>query len=490
VPIEGTFVINDDASVTGSTSVALTIAVSGAEEMRFSNDEEQWDPWTEVADGYSWVLDPPDGPRTVFGEFRNASGGHLKTSDTIVLDTQCPAVEFDIAGGATVVASSTVTLSMTGSSVTKMRFRNSGGTWTNWEPYAETKQWNLAPGDGWRVVLAEFSDLAGNVCGNSRGITVDTTPPAVTSFTINNHATHTRLRSVTLGMDVSGATRMRFSNSSSSAFAWQDYSSSVHWTLPAGDGPKTVRGWFEDQAGNQTMAETSIILDTVPPTVNEFHVNGGAASTTDRAVILTSDVTGASEMRFRVSGGPSIGWRKYEEEYPYLVLPGGDGPKHIFAAYQDEAGNETAEVHEQINLDEERRIRLTVVKIQIIEDGDGWGKGAGEIYYGFSTFVYRQQHRTVVERSRDDAISRSDGEWIYLNESQLLTFPNQQVYYVEFSGYVYERDSGGTARCDLAKRRYTSDENWGTTGGGSYQETITGSGGLKVKIYWTIDYVS
>jgi hypothetical protein len=62
---------------------------------------------------------------------------------------------------------------------------------------------------------------------------------------------------------------MEFSNDSSAFSSTEAYSSTKAWTLPTGDGTKTVYVRFQDAAGNEsevTISDT-IIMDTTPPEV-------------------------------------------------------------------------------------------------------------------------------------------------------------------------------------------------------------------------------
>ncbi len=75
----------------------------------------------------------------------------------------------------------------------------------------------------------------------------DTTPPTG-SITINSGATYTNTTSVTINLsasDPSGVSQMCISNTQS-CITWESYTSSKSWTLPAGDGTKTVYVWYQD----------------------------------------------------------------------------------------------------------------------------------------------------------------------------------------------------------------------------------------------------
>lgn len=49
------------------------------------------------------------------------------------------------------------------SGVDSMRIKNAGGSWTAWQPYAQSKDWRLTRGAGKKTVYAQYRDAAGNV---------------------------------------------------------------------------------------------------------------------------------------------------------------------------------------------------------------------------------------------------------------------------------------------------------------------------------------
>ncbi len=68
---------------------------------------------------------------------------------------------------APVVPSGRVNLTIDGNHIHEMRFRDFGGLWTPWEPYAPARTWNLPRGSGLRTVEAEFRDSEGVVIVDS-----------------------------------------------------------------------------------------------------------------------------------------------------------------------------------------------------------------------------------------------------------------------------------------------------------------------------------
>src|SRR5215472_11161270 len=103
----------------------------------------------------------------------------------------------------------------------------------------------------------------------------DSAAPSGT-VSINSGATYTKSTSVTLNLSASNPTSgdpvsdMRFSNDGSTFGAWVPFAASASYTLPAGDGTKTVFAEFRNGAGAVSTASTdSIILDTKKPLITK-----------------------------------------------------------------------------------------------------------------------------------------------------------------------------------------------------------------------------
>ncbi len=114
-------------------------------------------------------------------------------------------------------------------------------------------------------------DTAGNLgAWVSRSWSVDTVTPTG-SILINAGAAYARSTSVNLKLAAtdagSGVAAMRIRNSNTTTWsAPQAYSTSAAWTLPAGNGSKTVYVQYQDRAGNwSTLYGDSIYLDTTLP---------------------------------------------------------------------------------------------------------------------------------------------------------------------------------------------------------------------------------
>jgi len=263
-PPTGGFVINNDADCTSLVDVTLDNSVTGAAEMRFSNDGSTWIDWVVYDATHAWTLTTGDGTKTVYGEFKDGAGLILANDDDIILDTEFPTGDFVVNNDDTYTGLVDVTLNNSVTLATEMRFSNDGSIWNDWVPYAATHAWTLTTGDGTKTVYGEFKDCADNTLADEDDIILDTAFPTG-GFVINGDATYTNTVNVTLNNSVTLATEMRFSNDGSNWNDWVGYAATLAWTLPGGDGTKTVYGEFKDAVGPVLTDNDAIILDTAAP---------------------------------------------------------------------------------------------------------------------------------------------------------------------------------------------------------------------------------
>ena len=129
----------------------------------------------------------------------------------------------------------------------------------------------------------------------NRSIIVDTTAPTNNSVSIGDGKGLTR----TLTISSTGADKMCFSNTSSSASScsdWVDYATSYVWRLSDGTGSKTVYAFFKDEAGNISSKTAT----TTVTSIVEFVVNEDFSDTTYDSNIT---VTGSGSYPWVVNNG-------------------------------------------------------------------------------------------------------------------------------------------------------------------------------------------
>ncbi|HZG13946.1 MAG TPA: Ig-like domain-containing protein [Candidatus Bathyarchaeia archaeon] len=110
------------------------------------------------------------------------------------------------------------------------------------------------------------------------------------SLIINSGDVATASSAVTLTIAAadpeSDSIQMRFSNDATTWDEWTEYTSNTSWTLPGGDGVKTVYMQLQDAVGNNSVPfSDSIILDTAGPIVTG--VENGASYNTDQTISFT-----------------------------------------------------------------------------------------------------------------------------------------------------------------------------------------------------------
>jgi len=156
------------------------------------------------------------------------------------------------------------------SGIDEMSFSFDNKTWLTSEEYNPNKFLELPAGDGEKFVYVRIEDKAGNYEKTSDSIILDTVPPKIISFTINNDAPITDSTTVMLnivaGDDLSGLNQMSFSQDGETWTDWEKYSSTKTYTITSGDGEKLVFVRTSDNAGNiAPSVYDSIELNTEQP---------------------------------------------------------------------------------------------------------------------------------------------------------------------------------------------------------------------------------
>jgi Tol biopolymer transport system component len=207
-----------------------------------------------------------DGSKVAFISFEGNVNGEIFVSVDLDQDSHAPATT-DNYDGRWHLVDFQITLTATDdlSGVTETYYKLNGGS-------AKTIAANGQPSiteEGANNTLEYWSvDLAGNEETHKviKEIKLDKTAPTG-SVTINNNDNSTSSTAVTLTLsanDTSGIAQMRFSNNGTDWTSWETYTTSKNWTLPLGDGEKTVYTQFKDTAGwvSNSYSDT-ILLDTV-----------------------------------------------------------------------------------------------------------------------------------------------------------------------------------------------------------------------------------
>lgn len=312
-----------------------------------------------VSDGTFTIKVSDDGT----GNQANESGDQ---AETVVVDTQAPTgTSVEINSRDTYVNTTSVnltTITANDNSSIKMRFKNAGGDWTDWEDFQSSKSWTLNSTDGTRTVYYQAKDVAGNIApSNSDSIILDTTKPSSVNITITGDgdtpSTHSNDVGITLTINAedstSGVEYMMISNDITfSGRSWVDYATSKDWTLTSGDGIKTVYIKVKDRAGKLSdIYSDNITLDTVAPTNTDISINSGNDVTNTTNVTLTLTATGATKMRLKNSDGSWSSWETYATTKSGWTISSGSGTKTVIFQAKDKAGNIAENATDTIILD-------------------------------------------------------------------------------------------------------------------------------------------
>jgi len=244
------------------------------------------------------------------------------------------------------------------SGVDSMRYSFDKSNWTDWVPYAEKLAVILGPVDGKWTVYVQVRDRFGKWAQSSpMRIILDTLVP-IGNITINNGTMYATSPWVLLDLpanDTNGIRDMMIANYPYfNGTGWLKYNPKFNWTLPPGDGWKTVYAKFRDPAGwESAVASASIMLDTFWPYA-AFAINSGAAYTNTTNVTLQMSAGNPDDIDSLVlSDSESLAgsaWQPFAPSINHVLLPG-DGPKNIHIKVRDSAGNEGPVVNASILLD-------------------------------------------------------------------------------------------------------------------------------------------
>lgn len=440
-----------DAGATYATSLAAVLSLSamdarsGVDKMRVSNDGSfDTEPWENYTTSRAWSLDPGDGLKTVYVEYRDRAGNVSgAVTDTIVLDTLPPSGSVTIDGGAAYAASTAAGLSVTSDGATQMMISgNSAFTGASWEATASSKPWVLASGDGAKVVYVKFKDAAGNVSATFSDSIVLDTHASTGSVTIDTGATYATSANVTLTVSATdtGSDVGEICISNDGTFdtePWESFATLKTWTLSGPDGTKTVYVKFKDLAGNVSATFSDVIvLDSNAPT-GLVVIDGGALYATTTATTLSlsaaDTVSGVESMRLSNDGDfDTEPWESYETSHGWL-LESGDGTKTVSIEYRDRAGNVSGAVTDTIVLDTtapsgsfaidddaSQAGTMTVSLDSTVTDGVEMRFGNGDVWTDWEDYAAHRswtlaapdETKTVEAQYRDEAgnvLALSDG---------------------------------------------------------------------------------
>lgn len=384
--------VTDDGATTGSTTQlhATWTASSDAESgvVRYDYQIRQDDTagalirdWTSAGAATAitatgLTLTPG---KTYFMGVRAANGAGLVSpaafADGILVqnDTAAPTGSISINGGATYAADSSVTLTLTATdnsgAVAQMAFSNDNTTFTPWEPFATSRAWTLAAGEGARTAYVKYRDTAGNTSVSySDSITVDTTPPTApgtpTEASPDQDGDPDGAYTVfwAAATDTpSGIASYELQEREGLEGTWVTVNSAVTTTSLALTGRQPgVRYYYRVRATNRagwvgpfSGVSDGMAVDNVAPS-GTMVINNDAPGTASTSVTLTlaatDDFSGVSQMRFSNTGSTYSAWEAYNTTKTWTLTTGA-GTKTVYVQFRDVATNMSAAATDTILLD-------------------------------------------------------------------------------------------------------------------------------------------
>lgn len=213
------------------------------------------------------------------------------------------------------------------SGVVEMRFRNETDNenkqWTSFENYDVYKRWNLERIEGIRTVQVQYKDRADNISNTVEDkIILDMSGPVVNSFNINNDDKYTRFRDVQLYsnvVDTYSIVELGQPSNNNVDFTTLAYKPVLPWTLPGGDGEKTVYFRAVDDLGNigDVVTDTIVLDEEIPQ--GSIQINNG------EDFVKSENVKLHYHFRDMISGIAQVNVYEGSHKYEFSNIPENPG---------------------------------------------------------------------------------------------------------------------------------------------------------------------
>ncbi|MBU6335160.1 MAG: hypothetical protein KGS47_12280 [Chloroflexi bacterium] len=151
---------------------------------------------------------------------------------------------------------------------------------------------------------------------------------------------------------------MRFSDDGGTTWsAWQAYASPLNYTLPAGDGAKTVTVQFRDAVGNlSATASDSITLDGAAGDAYGIAIDGNALFTNVVDVVVTAGAPAHTREVMISNNGNFAGaaWRPFTTRLAWQITSFGQTaiPRIVYVKYKNAQGGVSDTFIDDIILDQ------------------------------------------------------------------------------------------------------------------------------------------
>ena len=294
---------------------------------------------TEIAthsESFSWTLSPGAGTKTAYVRITDSVGNQRIVTGSIALaeDMLPPSVTLRINNGVDSTTSANVTLTLAATdnaSITsqmQMRFSNNGVLWSSWDPFAQTKAWNLTDASFGgntsaeiKKVYVQIVDAAQNIGLAVAEIGYNPNPPVGTvtvsggaSGTWNGSpALFTASDAPTINLNYSGVSQVRFDTGVGLWGDWEAYATTKRVVLAKSQGVVRLRVQARDASGVAgPPTEHLIVVDSASPVIGTLRGNNGTTATTTSSVTLeliaSDNLPGTLQWRCQVNGGIWSSW--------------------------------------------------------------------------------------------------------------------------------------------------------------------------------------
>ncbi len=356
--------LGNPVTTINTTTIRLRLEAEDAVsplQMRLSNNAGYTGAaWETYSPTRAWEVpaasDPAGENRLIYAQVRDAVGHVVDAGPLLVfVDTQGPTgVSISLADGEELTndAAVSVALTATGASWAEL---SENAAFSNPVRFAMTgvTTYTFSGPDGIRTLYARIQDGAGNWSATvADTVQIDRIAPEAPQILINDGAQYSRTSTVTLSLAAIGAAEMSFSDDGVNFGAWEPFATQRGYPLPGTDGIKAVYVKYRDAARNEEDAvRDEIILDREAPTGGGIVVANGQGYTREQTVVLSLTATGASLMQVSEDNGfTGVSWEPFAAAKPF-VLSNGQGPKTVYARFQDEAGWVTNFISDGITFD-------------------------------------------------------------------------------------------------------------------------------------------
>ncbi len=374
----GKFTTNETGKVslkirTRETPIGITMRISNNADLSENQDFKYQPEITE------WALESQqDGYQTVYLQFIDAAGNESDVSKaTITLDRNPPiARSITLNEGEEWATKSVANVHLEADGADFMQVSNTPNfTGARWQEYStDLTEWILVGEEGQNKVYARFRDRAGNMSEIISDFIMLAKSPPSGRLVINKGSKVTTSQQVTVNLVYNTyAYQMMVSNDPKFEGAqWQSVQEEIaDWSLVDKDGEITVYAKFQDESGQvSAVARDIIVLDRIPPKNNKIIINRNAKFATNRDKKIRILISSQEAKFMRLSQDQTFNQATWEEfrQAKEMVLEGEDGEKTIFAQFQDENGNTSEVVQDQIILD----TTPPVARLLVIDEGAEW----------------------------------------------------------------------------------------------------------------------